>query len=228
MYWFMEDYRTLLLMVLSIVITLIAQGFVSSAYNKYKRVKSKRGLSGLEVARKILDKNGLSNIYVVETKGMLSDHYDPKRKVIRLSSDIFHKETIASIAVAAHEVGHAIQDKEGYSFMKIRSAIFPIVNFGSILGYIAIFIGFFFGYIDLAWIGIILLLGMLLFQLVTLPVELNASKRAQKELEGIVDTNELNMAKNMLFAAAMTYVAALATTLIQILRLVLMVSSRRD
>jgi hypothetical protein len=227
MVWFMEDYRTLTLMILSIIITLVAQAFVSGAYSKYKRVKSKCGLSGSEIARKVLDKNGLKDVYVVETRGMLSDHYDPRRKVIRLSSDVFHKESIASVAVAAHEVGHAIQDKEGYSFMRIRAAILPIVNVGSMLGYFAIFVGFFAGLLDLVWVGIVMLLGTLFFQILTLPIEFNASKRASKELSTFIDSDEQKMAKNMLMAAAMTYVASLATTLIQILRLVLM-AQRRD
>ncbi|MFA5602537.1 MAG: zinc metallopeptidase [Bacilli bacterium] len=227
MIWFMEDFRTLALMILSLIITLVAQGFVSSTYSKYKKIKSKSGLSGSEAARKVLDKHGLKDVYVVETKGMLSDHYDPRRKVVRLSSDIFHKESIASIAVAVHEVGHAIQDKEGYGFMRIRAAILPVVNIGSKLGYFAIFIGFFAGLLDLVWVGIVMLLGTLLFQLVTLPVEINASKRAKEELAIFIDSGEQKMVKNMLFAAAMTYVAALATTLLQILRLVLMAQRRR-
>lgn len=227
MYWFMEDISTLLLMVISIVITLGAQALVSRTYKKYKKIKSKSGLSGFDVARQILDKNGLKDVYVVETKGLLSDHYDPKRKVVRLSTDIFHRESIASIAVAAHEVGHAIQDKVGYSLMKIRSLIFPLVNIGSKIGYGAILIGFIFGMTDLIWVGIIMLFGTLAFQLITLPVEIDASKRANEELNKIIDKKEMAMTKKMLNAAAMTYVAGLATTLLQILRLMLMANRRR-
>ena len=227
MFWFMEDITTLSLMVISIIITLAAQSYVSNSYRKYKRIKTKSNLSGAETARKILDNNGLENVHVVETKGMLSDHYDPKRKVVRLSSDIFHKENIASVAVAAHEVGHAIQDKVGYNFMKIRSILVPIVNVGSNLGYGAIFIGFIMGLSDLVWVGIVMLMILLFFQLITLPVELDASRRANIELNKIIDKKEIKMTKSMLNAAAMTYVAALATTLLQILRLILM-ANRRD
>ena len=126
------------LMLVSILVTLIAQIFVKASYSKYKKTQNSKGLTGAEVAREILDKNGLNNVYVTETRGMLSDHYDPKRKVIRLSTDVYKGTSIASISVAAHEVGHAIQDKEGYSFMKFRSSIFPLVNFSSKAGYFAI------------------------------------------------------------------------------------------
>ena len=135
-------------------------------------------MTGFEVARKILDENGLENIHIVEIKGNLTDHYDPSRKVVRLSTEIFNGSSIASTSVAAHECGHAIQDKDNYNFMRIRSKLVPIVNLSSKLGYLAIFIGFIFSLFDLAIFGIVLLLAMLLFELVTLPVEFDASKRA--------------------------------------------------
>lgn len=216
------------LFLISIVITLVAQIFVSSSYSKYKKINTKKGLSGFEVARKILDKHGLKDVHVVEVNGELSDHYDPTRKVVRLSKGIFSSSSIAAVSVAAHECGHAVQDKEGYSFMRIRSAIVPFVNFCSKIGYIVILLGWIFGALDLAYVGILLLCATLVFQLITLPVEFNASKRAKEELVtlGIVDNEEKESCGKMLGAAAFTYVASLITTLLQILRLFLMTRNR--
>lgn len=213
-----------LLLGISLILMIMAQAFVSGAYARYKKVKNDRGLSGLDVARQILDKYGLQDVYVTETQGKLSDHYDPIRKVVRLSKEIYHGTSIASVSVAAHEVGHALQDKDGYTFMRIRSKLIPIVNFSSSAGYFAILFGFFFGYFRLIWIGIFLEVIILLFQLVTLPVEFDASKRAKKELEenGMLDSAELKKSSRMLMAAAFTYVASVLTSILQILRLVLM------
>jgi len=219
-----ETITTIIISVLGLVITILAQVYVTSSYNKYKKVDTSSNLTGFEVARKILDKNGLNDVHVVEVKGNLTDHYDPKRKVVRLSSDIFNGTTIASNSVAAHEVGHAIQDKEGYSFMKIRAFLVPVVNFCSNLGYIVLVIGFIASAFNIVYIGIFLLATTLLFQLVTLPVEFNASKKAKTELSsiGILKGEEQEQSRKMLTAAALTYVASLVTTLLQILRLVLM------
>ena len=166
---------------------------------------------------------------ILETKGNLTDHYDPKRKVIKLSTDIYHGSSIASAAVAAHECGHAIQDKNKYLPMRVRSAIVPFVNICTRLGYIVLIIGLIFGRTKLLEAGIILLLAMLLFQIITLPVEFNASKRALKELEKekILNINEKSSAKNMLIAAAFTYVASVLSTLLQILRMVIISNDRR-
>lgn len=213
----------IILLILSVAIVGIAQTYVSSTYNKYKKVKVNKEISGFEVARMILDNNGLNNIYVTETSGVLSDHYDSNRKVVRLSKDIFHGTTIASVSVAAHEVGHAIQDKQKNTFMRIRSLIFPLTNFSSYLGYIAIMIGIVFNYLELIWIGIGLELVILAFQLVTLPVEFDASKKAIKELKTnkILDKKELEGSKKMLKAAAFTYVAGVLSTIFEIARLVI-------
>lgn len=225
-------YNTLgyLCVIVGAVVTLIAQYFVNSNYNKYRTVKNKKGLTGQEVARKILDKHGLNDVYVTEVSGVLTDHYDPNRKVVRLSTDVFHGDSIASLSVASHEVGHAIQDKEGYAMIKIRGAIFPFASFASKFGYIAIVLGFIFNFLDLAWAGIGLLLVILLFQLVTLPVEFDASNRALNELEveKLLNSSELDGSKNMLKAAAMTYVASVATTLLEILRFALIIIGRDD
>ena len=228
--WGYETTLTVILSVIAVIIVIWAQSNINSAYRKYQKRNTNRGLSGQEVARKILDANGLSDIYVVETKGDLSDHYDPSRRVVRLSSNIFHGTSIASVSVAAHECGHAIQDKDGYLFMKIRSLLVPVVNIVSYLGYFGLIISIFAGITGYLKLSILVLLATLLFQLVTLPVEFDASKRAGEQLErlGLVDTNEKQDCMKMLKAAALTYVASLASTVLNILRLVLMLASRRD
>lgn len=219
-----------LLIVLGIAVSLCAQIYINRSYNKYREILNKKGLSGFETAKIILEKNGLNNIYITEVRGSLTDHYDSGRKVIRLSSEVFHGTSIASASVAAHEVGHALQDKEGYSFMKFRTAIFPLVNFASYGGYFAVILGLIFGMTDLLWLGIALELIVLLFQLVTLPVEFDASNRAKKEMKkcGILTEKELNSSSEMLRAAALTYVASVLTTILQILRLVVIAFGRRD
>ena len=216
------------IMFIAMIITLVAQALVTSSYKKYSKIKNSTNITGAEVARKILDKNDLKDVYVVETKGYLTDHYDPTRKVVRLSSNIYHGTSIASVAVASHECGHAIQDKESYAPMRIRSSLVPITNFASYTGYIAIFIGFIFNSNSFFWLGIVLLCIILLFQLVTLPVEFDASKRALKKIQQYALVNELDLggSKSMLTAAAFTYVASLATTLLQILRLILLRGNR--
>ena len=218
------------LIILGFIITLMAQIYVSSSYSKYKMVKNKNRMTGFEVARKILDENGLQDIHIVEIKGNLTDHYDPSRKVVRLSSDIFNGSSIASTSVAAHECCHAIQDKEDYKFMKMRSKLVPIVNLSSKLGYFAIFIGFIFGLLDLAIFGIVLLISILLFELITLPVEFDASNKAGKQINKLklLEGKEKSQSKTMLNAAALTYVASVITTILQILRLFLIASNRKD
>lgn len=217
-----------LLLIIGFIISLSAQIYVNVSYRKYKNIENSKGLTGFDVARKILDENGLKDIYVTEVRGNLTDHYDPGRKVVRLSTDIFHGKTIASSSVAAHEVGHAIQDKEGYSFMRFRSMMFPLVRFSSYGGYIAILVGAIFELMDLIWFGIGLEIVILLFQIVTLPVEFNASSRAKNELAkyNLLNNNEINSSDKMLRAAAYTYVASVLTTILQILRLIVMFSDR--
>ena len=215
------------LVIIALLITLVADIYLRTRYSKYKKVKVKSGMTGAEVAREILKENGLDNIYVVETRGYLTDHYDPRNKVVRLSTDIYNGDSIASVSVAAHECGHAVQDKEGYFFLRFRSFLVPIVNFSTKFGYLAVLIGLIFGTMNLAWIGIFLLVAILLFQLITLPVEFNASRRGKIFLSklNVVDNSERSMASSMLMAAAMTYVASLVSTLLDLLRLVLIVMS---
>lgn len=218
------------ILIISLIITLSAQAFVSMTYSKTKKIKNINNLTGADVARQILDKNGLSKVQVVETPGSLSDHYDPRSKVVRLSSEVYHSPSIASVAVAAHECGHAIQDKDGYIFMNIRSAIVPLVNFASYAGYFAIAIGFMTSAMNLVWIGIIMECIILLFQVITLPVEFNASSRALKQIKELdfLEKKEYRKGRKMLTAAAMTYVASVATTVLEIFRLVLIANRRND
>lgn len=220
---------TYILVIIGLVITLIAQAKVNSSYSKYKNVSSNKGVCGKDIARKILDANGLHHVEVKEVAGKLTDHYDPSKKTVNLSTDIYKDSSIASVAVAAHECGHAIQDQEGYTFLRIRHSIVPTVNLCSKLGYLVIMIGFLFGYFEIAVIGFVLLCAILLFQLVTLPVEFNASARAKNELQklNLVDIKGSDGVSHMLSAAAMTYVAALASTLLQLLRMLLIILSRR-
>ncbi len=225
----MAEYYYLIFFI-SIFITIIAQSFVSARYKKYKQIPNQIGMTGENVARNILDENGLQDVAVVPVSGNLTDHYNPSKRTVNLSEEIFYGTTVASMAVAAHECGHAIQHKEGYSFMKLRSALVPVVNAASSLAYFSIFIGFLFGYMGMLEIGIIVQAITLLFELVTLPVEFNASSRALKQLEGfqMFRQEEVSGSKKMLSAAAMTYVAALLTTLLNLLRLILLVNRRRD
>lgn len=216
-----------LLIWIGLILTITSQIIVSASYSKYKKKLNNKDLTGYDVARKILDKNKLNDIIILETKGNLTDHYDPARKTIKLSTDIYHGSSIASLAVAAHECGHAIQDKNGYKPMRIRSKIIPTVNICTRIGYIAIIVGAIFSY-KLIEIGIILLLALLAFQIITLPVEFNASKRALNELKTnrFLDKDETKDAKNMLLAAAFTYVASMLSTLLEILRYALIFADR--
>ena len=218
------------LTIISLIITLSAQLFVNCSYGKYKKKLNSRGMNGYNVAKEILYKNGLSDVKVVSVHGNLTDHYDPRDKVVRLSTDVYHGTSIASVSVAAHEVGHAIQDRDGYFFMRLRAKLVPVVNVSSYAGYFAIMIGLMFGAINLVWLGILFEICILLFQLVTLPVELNASRRALANIKeyNLLEGKELRQGRTMLTAAAMTYVASVATTLIQILRLILMIGRRND
>ena len=218
------------LTLIAVIITLSAQTFINKNYNKYSKVKNFNNITGKDAARYLLDKNGLTNIEIEKISGHLTDHYDPKNKKIRLSSNIYSGNSIASVAVACHECGHAIQDQDGYVFMRIRSSLVHIVNFSSYAGYIAIVLGIIASSFNLIWLGILLESIILLFQLITLPVEIDASKKALKELENsnYLTQEELNQSKIILTSAALTYVASVANTLIQILRLILIYGRRDD
>lgn len=223
------DMLTWLLVLIGFVLVIYAQAKITSTYNKYKKVRCSKDINGREAARLILKKNNL-DLYVVETPGEMSDHYDPTRKTVKLSPVVFGENTVASIAIAAHECGHAIQDKENYTFMRIRSSLVPVVNLVSYAGYFAMIISIFMGAMEYLLVGILMELATVAFQLVTLPVEFDASKRALKEIEelNLVSKEELNGARKVLNAAAFTYVASTLAALLQLLRLVLMYNRNRD
>ena len=223
------DLISIILIVGAMIITGGAQAYIKLNYNKYKQIGVKSNKSGFDVAREILDKNGLSKVLILETQGELTDHYDPSKKVVKLSHDIYNGRTIAAVSVASHECGHAIQDKNGYTFLRFRNSIVPVVNLASKLGYVAIMVGVFASLMNLIWIGIAMEGAILLFQLVTLPVEFNASSRALKLIKeyGIVTDDEHTGAKKMLTSAALTYVAGVLSAVTEILRLVLMYTRKR-
>ena len=213
---------------LALIITVGARSFIQASYRKYLKVQVKKNISGAEAAREILNKNGLKNIYVVETSGTLTDHYDPERQVIRLSKDIYDTSTVSAIAVASHECGHALQDKDNYAFMRIRSSLVPFVNLSTKIGYVILLIGIIASVTDLIWVGIGLEAVILLFHLITLPVEIDASMRAIREIEKnkLLNSEELQYAKTVLVAAALTYVASVATAVLEILRLIIIYGNR--
>lgn len=228
LYYGFGSLTEIILLVVGTIFVIFAQIKVKGTYSKYLGVKCKKDMAGCEVARKILDNAGLNKVHVVEIKGELTDHYDPKQKVVRLSTDIFHGTSIASVAVAAHECGHAIQDKDGYSFMKIRASLVPMVNFVNKFGYLATIIGLFAGIFDIIIVGIVMLLATLLFQVVTLPVEFNASSRANDIIKDLNLANESEQegVEKMLSAAAFTYVAGVINTLFQLLRFLVRIRDR--
>ncbi|MCA0970364.1 zinc metallopeptidase [Halobacillus litoralis] len=209
---------------LILIIPIWAQSKVKKTYKKYSKEPISSAMSGAEVARKILDDNGLYNVAVEEVRGHLTDHYDPRSKVIRLSSDNFHGRSAAGAAVAAHEVGHAIQDAQDYAFLKFRSALVPVASFGSNASIFLIIGGLLLNMTGLYLAGVVFFTAAVLFQLVTLPVEFDASNRAMGQMvsSGIIRNDEERKTKKVLNAAAMTYVAAAIVALLELLRFVLM------
>ncbi len=221
---------TYLLVLPAVIFALVAQIMVKSTFNKYSSENNQHGYTAKEVARKILDENGLYSVSIEYVRGNLTDHYDPSANVIRLSDSVYNSTSVAAISVAAHEVGHAIQHAQGYTPIKVRQAIIPITQIGSSLALPLVFIGMLIG--ALQWlipVGIFLYTGVVLFQAVTLPVEFNASRRALKTLDEnvILYKSEVKMAKKVLTAAAMTYVAAMFSSLMSLLRLILLSSRNR-
>lgn len=208
-----------------------AQSRVKRAFNKYARVRTMRNVTGAEVARALLDSQGLHGVAIEETNGFLTDHYDPRGKVLRLSTDVYRTPSIAAAGVAAHEMGHALQDDSGYIPLHIRSGLVPAVQFGSRLGPWVFIAGFMLQFTTLAWVGVILFAASVLFALVTLPVEFDASRRAKKLLvsHGILVGDEINGADKVLDAAALTYVASAITAIGTLLYYVfLLTGGRRD
>jgi len=203
----------------AILLSLYATIKVKATFAKYSQEPVDNGLSGAEAARQILKKNGIVNVRVETSQGMLSDHYDPREKVVRLSPDVYNGRTIAAVAVAAHEVGHVLQDANEYAPMVLRSVAVPVAQIGSWAPYILFAIGFMLQMVQLVYIGVFLFLGVVIFQLITLPVELNASSRAKEQVAaiGLVSPGQMEGVSKVLSAAAMTYVAAAVMALLQLL-----------
>ena len=221
---------TYYLIILAFMLSALASWGVQATFSKYKDVLSRRGMTGMDAARRILDANGLYGVRIEHISGNLNDHYDPRDNVIRLSDATYSSASVASIGVAAHEAGHAIQHAKGYLPIKIRNAIIPAANIGSTLSMPLFFIGLLLGLPSLALAGVTLFSAILVFQIATLPVEFNASRRALAILDnsGILDEDEVKSAGKVLRAAAMTYVAAVAATALQLLRLLTILNRRRN
>lgn len=215
---------------LLMIVPMIASGKVRSTYSKYSKKPTSSGMTGADVARKILDDNGLHDVQIGMVKGELTDHYDPRKKQVNLSENNYHGRSMASSAVAAHEVGHAIQDQEDYAFLRFRSALVPVANIGSNFSMILIIAGIIMGASNMLFLGIIFFAAAVLFQLVTLPVEFDASNRAMTQMvsTGIIRNNEERETKKVLNAAAMTYVAAALVAVAELIRFILIFAANRD
>ena len=221
---------TMILVLIGVVLSLWAQGRVTSTFNQFSRVRSRTGMTGAEAARRLLNSQGIYDVTVQRVSGNLTDHYDPRTKVVNLSDSVYNATSVAAIGVAAHECGHAMQHNEGYAPLRFRSALVPIANFGSQLSWPLILLGVIFGGLGspLVQIGILMFTLAVLFQLVTLPVEFNASNRAVKLLDsqGILAGDEVSGTRKVLGAAALTYVAAAAGSILQLLRLIILFGGR--
>lgn len=221
---------TMIVLIPALLISFWAQTKITATFKRYSKVYSTKGYSSYEVARMLLDESGLYDINIERVAGNLTDHYDPKNRVLRLSDTVYNSTSVASIGVAAHEVGHAIQHKESYGPLIFRNTIVPAVNFGSNFSWILFFLGIILGRPSLTTFGILLFSGVVLFQLVTLPVEFDASSRALRILKdrSILVNDEITSAKKVLNAAGMTYVAATLVALSQLFRLILLSNRNRD
>jgi Zn-dependent membrane protease YugP len=216
---FFYNFNYWIFMLPAFLLMLVAQYYVSSTYRKWSQVGNRSRLTGAEAAQRLIRAGGLSNVRVEGVQGNLTDHYDPRTKVLRLSQGVYQTSSVASVAIAAHELGHAMQDQEGYFPLRIRSIMVPVVNIGSMLGWLFIILGIFLQLTGLAWLGVIIFAGGALFALATLPVELNASSRAKQLLVQtgiIVGQEEQSGVNKVLNAAALTYIAALLTSIMQL------------
>jgi len=215
------------------ILMLLVQLYVKSAYGKWSKVPARSRFNGSQAAERLIHTGGLNNVRVEGVQGNLTDHYDPRSKVLRLSQGVYSGNSVAALAIAAHELGHAMQDKEGYFPLRLRAAMVPAVNIGSYLGWILILIGILLSYVQVAWLGVAVFSMGALFSLATLPVELNASARAKRLLVEsglIVGEDEMRGVNNVLNAAALTYVAALITAVLQLMywvSIVLSIGGRR-
>ncbi len=229
-YFYGIDMTYIVLVLPALIFTMYAQSKVTSTFNKYRTVGNKKGHTGAEIARRILDMNGLQNVIVERVSGNLTDHFDPRTNVVRLSDSTYSSTSVAAIGVAAHEVGHAIQHAENYAPIKVRNSIVPIVQIASYAAWPLAIFGILLSFSKLANFGVILFGMVVLFQLITLPVEFNASNRAIRTLgdNGILDSDELAASKKVLSAAAMTYVASAAVAIANLLRLLSIVGFGRN
>ncbi len=233
-YYYGIDWTYIILVLPMVIFSLIASAKVNTTFEKYAKVFSRRGLSAYEAARRVLEYNGVFDVKIERVRGKLTDHYDPKTNVIRLSEAVHDSTSVASIGVACHEAGHAVQHAQNYAPVKIRTAIVPITNIGSMLAMPLILIGLLLTYMGghyiwVAYLGVALFSLCVIFQLITLPTEFDASRRAMKGIAaaGVLDEDEAVGARKVLTAAAMTYVAALAVSIMQLLRLLLIVAGAR-
>jgi len=226
---FYFDYYYFILVVPTLILSFIAQWKVKSTFTKYSRIPTRSGITGREMAERLMLSSNVQGVRVSTIQGSLTDHYDPSDKVLRLSEPVYGKTSVSAVGVAAHEMGHAIQDKVGYGPLVLRSTLVPIANIGSSFGPILAFAGLFFGFPLLTNIGIILFSGAVLFYFITLPVEIDASRRALKILEGtnMLTSEELSGVRSVLTAAAFTYIASALTALANLIRLILLSRDRR-
>lgn len=220
---------TYILIIIGALLSMWASSRVNSTYQKYSRVRSMTGMTGAEAAQRLLHSQGIYDVKVQEVKGQLTDHYDPRTKTVNLSEAVYAQPSVAAIGVAAHECGHAIQDNVGYAPLRLRAAFVPVANFGSRLSWPLILIGLILGATPFIQLGIWMFVLALLFQVITLPVEFNASRRAVTLLDevGILSGEEVGHTRKVLGAAALTYVAAVAASLLQLLRLLILFGGRR-
>ena len=230
MYWYYDS--TYLLVLIGVVLSLAASGLVNSTFSKYAKVRNMYGMTGAQAAERVLHSAGIYDVRIEHVSGKLTDHYDPRSKVLRLSDSVYGQSTVAAVGVAAHECGHAIQHAKGYGPLALRSTLVPIANFGSKIAWPLILIGLLFNsnssYLFIQ-LGIIAFSAAVLFQLITLPVEFNASNRAIRMIAdtGIMQGEEVRGARKVLTAAALTYVASAATAILQLLRIILLTGGRR-
>ncbi|MEW4413603.1 zinc metallopeptidase [Clostridium sp. AN503] len=232
MYGYMPFYYdpTMILVIIGAVLSMWASSRVNSTFRKYSQVRSMTGMTGAEAAKRILNSQGIFDVTVQPVRGQLTDHYDPRTKTVNLSEAVYGQTSVAAVGVAAHECGHAIQDNVGYTPLRLRAAFVPVANLGSRMAMPLILIGFFLSLGPFIEVGIWMFVLAVLFQVITLPVEFNASSRAVKLLDqvGILQGQEVDGTKKVLGAAALTYVAAVAASVLQLLRLVLLFGGRRN
>lgn len=221
---------SMIILIPGLLLAMYAQAKVSSTYNRYKKITSHSGYTGAQFARKMLNDNGLYDVTITQISGRMSDHYDPRANQVRLSAEVYNGTSIASLGITAHEVGHAVQHATNYFPLTVRNLVVPVTNFSSSIYMLFIFIGIIMNSFSMIQFGIMLFAVIVIFQVITLPVEFNASRRAIATLggDGVLDAEELSGAKRVLGAAAMTYVAAMVTAVLQLLQLLMVFGGHND